>query len=313
MLHTAQGRGILIFDEILYDFQGVGIFNPRELQGRIAAATTVGELRRFPGLKPPLMSKEGISFFDKLPGDKGAPLGQSIEGFLGSVLPSQQPTILEQFDEDGIVKSPRAGVVYFTRDGYEDRFPFHKELGIAPEEFNEVYSEEQPVEMAINGFRIVDNNFWRGIFHLDHPLESLRVGETIALQIHSQPLKGKVLFAEISESGTMVELEFGEGYDLVEELRFIQTEMILDTNWSYTIPKTAVMLEGDEAYVYRLNFSGFVEKVPVQILSERDAELLITTGSDGFIQVRDQMVATVRSFDEIILHPKAVQEGDLVR
>lgn len=39
---------------------------------------------------------------------------------------------------------------------------------------------------------------------------------------------------------------------------------------------------------------------------------MLDAGNDGFIKIKDKEIKTVEAYDEILLNPKAVQEGELL-
>ncbi|MDY6065125.1 MAG: HlyD family efflux transporter periplasmic adaptor subunit [Finegoldia sp.] len=108
----------------------------------------------------------------------------------------------------------------------------------------------------------------------------------------------------------LVRLE--EGINDFLQGRYFDLEL-LDSNYnSFKIPKKSIIKRSGQDGVFVKNPVGVSKFYPVEIIRYEGSYAYINSGISGKIKINNKEMETVELNDEIFVHPKLIEEGELV-
>lgn len=178
------------------------------------------------------------------------------------------------------------------------------------------FSEESLKEFSEGkeGYKIVNNLSYvlRITMNTNDIYKAYEIGSPITIGIGDNTFKGTVESLNIDKDHTEITALFQEGFNSIKNIRSLPLTVINYETNAFEIPKTAILKKEDQDGVYIRSASGIVNFKAVQILSEKGSKSIVDAGTDGYITVKDKEIKTVESYDELLLNPKAVKEGELL-
>lgn len=142
--------------------------------------------------------------------------------------------------------------------------------------------------------------------------KSYEIGSPITIAIGDNSFKGIVKSLSIGKDFTQINAVFDEGFNHIKHDRSLKMSIINYETNAFEVSKSAILKKEDQDGVFVRDASGIVIFKPIQILSEKNNKYVLDAGNDGFIKIKDKEIKTVEAYDEILLNPKVVQEGELL-
>lgn len=210
------------------------------------------------------------------------------------------------------LKSLNSGIVSTKIDGYENIYNFYNLNNLSNDIF--ISDEITDKESHKNGLKIINNTHYLLSFSVENEKLSHHydINSPIKMKLKDTYIDGKVVGIKIGEKNTNMTVLFKENFDLIKDSRFINLDLINFSTKTYEIPKKAIINKDDQDGVFLKEASGIIKFYPVEKLKEKDKTVLVYAGIDGKINVNDKEVKTISAFNDIILNPSAVKEGDLI-
>lgn len=107
-------------------------------------------------------------------------------------------------------------------------------------------------------------------------------------------------------------LRLEEGVNDFLEGRYFDIDLV-DSNYNvFKIPKKSIIKRAGQDGVFVKNSAGISKFYPVEIVKEENSYVYINSGSNGNISINNKEMETVELNDEIFVHPKLIEEGELV-
>lgn len=204
-----------------------------------------------------------------------------------------------------------SGVLINDVDGYEDILnPYNIDL----ENFEFKIPSGKVENETVEGSKIVNNNFFYLYFKV--PNSKLKgkteIGDRIKIKIEKEYLTGEVKKLFNDGKNTKFLTKFDEGFNLIENSRFLDFKLVKDEENSFLIPTSSLMKNEELWGVYVKNPSGIVEFKPIKIISEDGKNTFVSVGKDGMITFGGKNYETLTLYDEVLLHPKLVKDNELL-
>lgn len=209
------------------------------------------------------------------------------------------------------LKSPVSGVLNNKIDGYEDILnPYNIELA----NFDFTINKKRENNSILNGTKIVNNNFFYVYFKIPKSkLENkYNIGKPIKLKILNDYLLGTIKDIYEEEKNIKFLVYFDNGFNLIEDRRFVDFKVIKDEKDSFLVPTKSLFKKNDLWGLFVKNPSGIVEFKPVKILGEKDKKSYIEYEEDSQISLGGKKYQSVSLFDEVILYPNFVEDNELL-
>lgn len=206
-----------------------------------------------------------------------------------------------------------SGLISYKIDGYEDKF---KPVNFEEYSYEALKSIDRELEEK-PGFRVIDNYYWyialivEDFNELDGSEENVIL--TITINDNPEELDGKVIAVNKEGDKGVVIVRFNNHLEEFYNDRFVISSLIKSKEESYKIPnRTIFEIDGING-VYVREFSGIVRFRPVEILKEEGDFSYISQGDSGYINLKEEeQTRTVDMYDEIILSPASVEEGQII-
>ncbi|RQD66927.1 MAG: hypothetical protein D5S00_11690 [Tindallia sp. MSAO_Bac2] len=221
------------------------------------------------------------------------------------------------------IRADVSGIFSAGTDGLENIIP------LTEEELNEsetktlweiLNSSSQP-EIKNHGFRIIHDHHWTYIAQI--PADYIKYYEpnmrTWVRDIHQNRLvRGKVLNTQKMDNNAIVSLEFNVPLEGWHQKRLLSTELVPRQFEGLLVPVSSLAVRNGKTGVFRVDLNGYAVFMPVEELGRDDEIVVLKEGpieimSDAENDSDSQMVETIRRYDQIIINPENVQEGQRVR
>ena len=125
-------------------------------------------------------------------------------------------------------------------------------------------------------------------------------------------LRGHIEKISIEGDKGVILCRFNRNFENYYDKRYIKLDIIKNKYDSFRIKKKCVIEKDGLKGVYIKDISGIVRFRPIEIISEDEDYVYISTGDKNnyiYIEEGDKRLRTVRQFDELILNPSYVEEG----
>lgn len=215
-----------------------------------------------------------------------------------------------------VYKSDRTGIISYELDGYEEKF----KLGDFGNYKIEDFQEDETIE-AKDGYKVIENFYWYISLLIDEPEEvkDYKVDDLMTVVIGEQEdsLTGKIMAINNYDGKKAILLRLNSHLEDNYMERFVDLEIIKSRSDGFKIPNKCITEKEGQQGVYIKEFNGIVRYRPVIIMSSDDDYSYIVKGNAGYdtylvLKEGDDPVKTVTMYDEILLNPKRVSEGEII-
>lgn len=210
------------------------------------------------------------------------------------------------------LKSLNSGVISTKVDGYENIYNIHQtELDLTNLNLENInlYNVNKN-----NGFKIMNNNYYGMIIPVNKNDLSVNygIGDNIIIRMNDVELIGIVYDLKNDNEKLLIAALFDIGFDLFQENRFYNIDIINYSTYSCEILEKSLIKENGQLGVYIKNTRGIIEFKPVELISKDGKVALVSYGDNGIIKVNNKEVETIHILDEIIKNPSKVRIGEIV-
>lgn len=215
-----------------------------------------------------------------------------------------------------------SGIVSYKFDGYEkdytvankDLYNYSDFKSIKEQLKSSATGEKVEVRQPI--FKIINNFEWYMLIKIDNvdDIEGYKEGDSILLSGKDiiGNLRGHIEKISIEGDKGVILCRFNRNFENYYDKRYIKLDIIKNKYDSFRIKKKCVIEKDGLKGVYIKDISGIVRFRPIEIISEDEDYVYISTGDKNnyiYIEEGDKRLRTVRQFDELILNPSYVEEG----
>jgi len=215
-----------------------------------------------------------------------------------------------------------SGIVSYKFDGYEkdytvankDLYNYSDFKSIKEQLKSSATGEKVEVRQPI--FKIINNFEWYMLIKIDNvdDIEGYKEGDSILLSGKDiiGNLRGHIEKISIEGDKGVILCRFNRNFENYYDKRYIKLDIIKNKYDSFRIKKKCVIEKDGLKGVYIKDISGIIRFRPIEIISEDEDYVYISTGDKNnyiYIEEGDKRLRTVRQFDEIILNPSYVEEG----
>lgn len=206
-----------------------------------------------------------------------------------------------------------SGLISYKIDGYEDKL---KPQNLEEYTYEALSSLDRNIEPK-SGFRVIDNFYWYMAIIVDDftELQGKEEDIIISLTINDVDLEldGRVMAVNREGEKGVIVVRFNNHMEDFYNERFVIANIIKSKRNSYKIPNRTIFEKDNIKGVYIKEFSGIVRFRPVEVLKEEGDFTYISEGDAGYIELKeDEKIRTVDMYDEIILSPSSVEEGQII-
>lgn len=241
--------------------------------------------------------------------------GQSLEK-----LESRKNEIISILESDNIkYYSPRAGIISYNLDGYEDKFLPRDFENYTYESLNykkiSKNNENYEVDVDTPICKIIDNFEWFLAMKVEdiNKIKDFNEGDNITVILGKDKLEinGKIVKINRTNDKAVIVAKFTTMLHEFYDLRISEIQIILSKKEGYKIPTKAIIEKDSLKGVYIKDKSGIVKFVPVRIIGEDNNYTYVDIGdNNGYIKVKGgEQVKTINLYDEILTNTKNIKEG----
>ena len=224
-----------------------------------------------------------------------------------------------------------AGIISYEIDDYEetfvpenlDTYTFRKLDKLDFQEImdssNEKQTPNEEIDIGYSIYKLIDDFEWYLAIKIDEieNLKDLDVNQSISVKIDDKETEVKGFISNINKSKNeaVIMLKFDTMLDKYYNKRVAMIELIKSKTNSLKIPKKSLIEKKDKNGVYIKSKGGIVEFRQVFAIKEIDDYVYIKPGdnnSDVYTGEDSEAIRTVTLFDEIILSPRGIKEGDII-
>lgn len=244
-------------------------------------------------------------------------------------LENQKSSILEQINnKEKIYITKDAGIVSYNIDGFENIF--------LPIEFNNYIYENIKIEDDVNEnnransdiimaeagkplFKIINNFEWYTAIKIDNisDIEKYQLGNSLSIEFEDDlEIQGRIISINITGEHAVLVLKFNEHLHENYKKRFLDLSIVTLKKDCYKIPNSVIIEKDGVKGVLIEEVNGIVKFRQISILDQDEDYAYIDKGNgNGYITVdnSETPVRTVLLYDEIIVDPKGIEEGDILK
>ena len=215
------------------------------------------------------------------------------------------------------VKVSMSGIVSYFIDGLEDKY--------TNENFDALFEKdliEDSKSYSLNkgksndNFKILDN-FSMNIlaFSDDKKLEDVNLNDVVLIEWDLTGTKtyARVLKKEKSGDTYKFLLNIRERISELYKDRFSKMEIIFDEYKTFKLPKSALVDKGSEKGVYIKDIDNTIRYKRVLLVgSDRDNIYVMRTDDNGLMKYKKLKFKSIKYYDEVVVFPSTVKEGDIL-
>lgn len=221
-----------------------------------------------------------------------------------------------------IYRAEIAGIVSYKVDGLEE---VYSKENIPKMDYNFIrenlpkkpLGQQNEVTKGEPLYKLIDNFSYYIAIPIDdmNEFNGYKVKDEITLLINSKTtVKGTIEMVNMTENTGVVIVKLDEklselGYD-----RTVDASIINDKSTCYVIDTKSVVELDNTLGVYVRELNGIVRFRPIKVIGQNDLDTIVDVGdSKGMIELNNEKVRTVTSFDEVILEPANIEEGQIIK
>lgn len=222
-----------------------------------------------------------------------------------------------------VYKSEVAGIVSYKIDNLEDVLT---EESIPEIDYNfllentpkEITGQQNQVKMGDPLYKLIDNFLYYISIPIDNveEISNYSKGDSVELLINSKiTLRGTVEEINKTDNTGVMTVRLKEKLSEVGFDRQLDVSVVKDKDSAFVIPTKSIVEINNQLGVYVLELNGIVRFRPIDIITQRDLDTIISVGdSNGYIKdINNEDLRTLTVFDEVIIEPGNIEEGQIIR
>lgn len=213
--------------------------------------------------------------------------------------------------KNSLIKTQVSGVVKNNIDNYEDFLKYNSSMLIN----DDFYVRNCEKEYNGPGLSIVDSMNLLLVFNVESSKlkRNLKAGDEIEIVFDKNTYTAIIREIKVNGSKLNIICDMDDGINILMNKRFVNIKLIDQKSKSYKIPKSSIIEKNGTQGVYIKKDTGITKFVAVKVLKSDDKFLYVSTGIDGYIDVNNRKLKTLRLYDNIITNPKFTKEGELLK
>lgn len=237
-------------------------------------------------------------------------VGQSIEN-----LKNRKENISKEIGENHVnYYTSSGGVISYEIDGYEEIYLPKDFENYTYEKLNmenvSKITREDKSNISINEpiFKIIDNFKWYMAIKIEDikEISDFSINNNINISIdNDEEIQGKILAINTSKKKAVIIVEFNTMFQKYYKMRFPKVNIIKSKIEGYKIPKKSIVKVDNINGVYIKDRGGIVRFKPVSIIKEESKYVYIHTDDKNTNK-------EITLFDEILINPNNIKEGDIL-
>lgn len=243
---------------------------------------------------------------------------ESIKNYsIDKLLEMKDELLINKRSDAPSIRVSMSGIVSYFIDGLEDKYTnknfdalFEKDLL----EDSKNYSINKA--QSNDKFKIFDN-FSMNIlaFSNNEKLEDVNVNDVVLIEWDLTGTKtyARVLKKEKVDKTYKFLLNIRERISELYKDRFSKMEIIFNEYKTFKLPKSALIDKGSEKGVYIKDIDNTIRYRRVLLVgSERDKIYVMRTDDNGIMKYKKQKFRSIKYYDEVVVFPSTVKEGDIL-
>ena len=215
------------------------------------------------------------------------------------------------------------GILSYNIDGYESvylpkEFENYKYENLIHEK-EKKYTKTTEINSGDGIFKVVDSLEWYVALKIEDnsQIEGLEKGNTVRISINGDTnyLKGYIVTINPSKDKSVIVIKLNTRLHEFYNMRFPKIDLILNEKAGLTVPLQSLIEKDAVEGVYIRDKSGIVRYRPVKVLGKDSNYAYVDIGdANGNIKLdgSDKLVRTITLYNEIILKPSIVKEGQIL-
>lgn len=243
---------------------------------------------------------------------------ESIKNYsIDKLLEMKDELLINKRSDAPSIRVSMSGIVSYFIDGLEDKYTnknfdaiFEKDLL----EDSKSYSINKA--QSNDKFKIFDN-FSMNIlaFSNNEKLEDVGVNDVVLIEWDLTGTKtyARVLKKEKVDKTYKFLLNIRERISELYKDRFSKMEIIFDEYKTFKLPKSALIDKGSEKGVYIKDIDNTIRYKRVLLVgSDRDNIYVMRTDDNGLMKYKKLKFRSIKYYDEVVVFPSTVKEGDIL-
>lgn len=219
-----------------------------------------------------------------------------------------------------------SGIISFKVDKYEN---IYSPKGLRNYNYDDLVITEEKIDYKgeikktekNNQFKIINNLEWYLAIKIDNrkDIGKYNIGDTLyikyPLEDRELEIEGKIISINNSSNKSVIIVKFDKHLHDFYNSRFPKVKLIQEKKEALRIPNNTILDKKGEKGVYVKDFSGIVKFRPVKVISVIDGYTYIDKGDKNLlisIDTRKENVRTISIYDEVIVKPKKIKEGQIL-
>lgn len=224
--------------------------------------------------------------------------------------------------------SSQAGIITYKIDGLEETYKFENVLNMTPSSTikqDYTMTDKSKVQTVVKDdsiYKIIKNFEYYILATVDNEkaklFEENKYIKTRILSDGSQhEVWGYIKKINYGSEESVLVLYFDDYFYKVYDKRYVDLELITDTNEGLEISTKALIQVNGLTGVYVEDASNIIKFFPVEILGQDENNAIVSIGEyvaeneRRQIYIADKGYSTIKIFDKIILEPENVYEGQI--
>lgn len=243
---------------------------------------------------------------------------ESIKNYsIDKLLEMKDELLINKRSDAPSIRVSMSGIVSYFIDGLEDKYTNKNFDAIFEKDLLED-SKNYSINKAQSNdkFKIFDN-FSMNIlaFSNNEKLEDVGVNDVVLIEWDLTGTKtyARVLKKEKVDKTYKFLLNIRERISELYKDRFSKMEIIFDEYKTFKLPKSALIDKGSEKGVYIKDIDNTIRYKRVLLVgSDRDNIYVIRTDDNGLMKYKKLKFRSIKYYDEVVVFPSTVKEGDIL-
>ncbi len=243
---------------------------------------------------------------------------ESIKNYsIDKLLEMKDELLINKRSDAPSIRVSMSGIVSYFIDGLEDKYTNKNFDAIFEKDLLED-SKNYSINKAQSNdkFKIFDN-FSMNIlaFSNNEKLEDVNVNDVVLIEWDLTGTKtyARVLKKEKVDKTYKFLLNIRERISELYKDRFSKMEIIFDEYKTFKLPKSALIDKGSEKGVYIKDIDNTIRYKRVLLVgSDRDNIYVMRTDDNGLMKYKKLKFRSIKYYDEVVVFPSTVKEGDIL-